>query len=169
MRAEAETDTKLRTEPSAYANKQRKAEASLKRKMIAFFQGVEREMHAVCRQHLVHQIENSRFAGQLACLKETQPLTSDQQATVWAGTRQTFADFIAEHLLCLAHDQLSLMDATCDPFQEAPALLDRLRTIEDIFCLEEWNEDCREHIQEAIRVTIQRAAAAGLKQIAAMV
>ena len=65
-------------EEDAKHDQRRLAEASLKRKIIAFFQGVERDIPDISRQDLTQLMEYIRPPGMLAGATNPQPLPAHQ-------------------------------------------------------------------------------------------
>jgi hypothetical protein len=163
--AEVEASIEVGPEQDTNLVQRRLAEASLKRQIIAFFQGVERDIPDSCRQYLTQLMEYVRAAGMLAGATKPQPLLPNQQLAIWATTKEIFVDLITERFVCLVRDQLSVVTATREQSEEASGFLNALQAVEGIFLLIEWHEDCLKHVQQAIRATLQQAAAAGLKQV----
>jgi hypothetical protein len=163
--AEAEASFRVRTEQHASLNQRRLAGQSLKRKIIAFFQCVERDMPDTCRQYLAQLMKDARSAGVLAGTTKSQPLTRRQQLAIWTITKKIFDDLITQHFVSLVRDQLSVMTATSERSEEDSGLLGALQAVEGIFLPIGWHQDCLILVQQAIRANLQQAAADGLKQI----
>ena len=176
MLTEAEDSFEDYSEEHLRSSRQlRLAEAALKRRLIAFFQCVEREMPESCGQYLVsvlsamHSLERNLTIS----LQEPEPLQICQRNTLWTTVESIFQATIQTHFHDLARDRISALKATRGSLDRKSAsgeagFSETLEALEDCFMLSEWDLDCLQTVQQAIRDTIQEAAAAGLKQIMEM-
>ena len=163
-------------ERTSFSPQQRQSSgASLKRTLISFFQCIERDITESCRQFL-----STLLSGMMSLetyystqYREPEPLQSHQRGALWDTVEAIFQKTVQDLFLNLARDRLSFFKATMD-FLDVEAIssdatiLEALEALEDCFMLSEWDLDCLQTVQQAIRDTIQEAAAAGLKQIMEM-
>jgi hypothetical protein len=114
------------------------------------------------RRYLTEEI---CFVGDWTASAEPQPLNLHQRDTIWYAIQLIFADMINEHFVDLARDQLTSLNLGSHPHNEDVDEVVAVHSLEDLFSLEQWHEDCLDTVKHAIRATLQQAAAVGLNQV----